>query len=78
MSLRALARIVGVTDGHLSRILRRVDYKTPSADLTRRVAVALELPPDYFPEFREGFVVERVRSDPALRDKMYKQLQRQR
>jgi transcriptional regulator with XRE-family HTH domain len=78
MSLRALARATGVTDAHLSRVLRQVRHKTPSADLTRRVAVALGLPPDYFPEFREGFVIERVRKDAKLRDRLYGELSRRR
>ena len=78
MSLRALAREVGVTDAHLSRVLRRVEYKTPSADLARRVAVALGLPPDYFPEFREGFVIDWIRSDRALRDELYDRLRKRR
>jgi hypothetical protein len=36
LSIRALAREVGVTDGHLSRVLRRVNYKTPGPELARR------------------------------------------
>jgi transcriptional regulator with XRE-family HTH domain len=74
LSIRALARRVGVTDADLSRVLREVSYKTPSADLARRVAVALDLPPDYFPEYREGVVVERVRRDAKLRDRLYDDL----
>ena len=73
LSVRALARRAGVTDSHLSRVLRRVSYKTPSGDLARRVAVALDLPADYFPEFREAAVIERIRSDPKLRDALYDQ-----
>jgi transcriptional regulator with XRE-family HTH domain len=53
-SIRELARRAGVTDVHLSRVLRRANYKTPSAELARRVAVALELPDDYFLEFGRG------------------------
>jgi transcriptional regulator with XRE-family HTH domain len=77
-SIRELARRADVTDSHLSRVLRRANYKTPSADLARRVAVAFGLPVDYFPEFREAFVLERVRRDPDLRDRLYKQLRRRR
>ncbi len=71
LSIRALAREVGVTDGHLSRVLRRVNYKTPGPELARRVAVALGLPPDYFPEYRKGFVLERIRTDAVLCDELY-------
>jgi transcriptional regulator with XRE-family HTH domain len=73
LSIRALARAAGVTDAHLSRVLRRVNYKTASTDLARRVALALDLPVDYFPEFREGVVIDRVKHDPKLRDRLYKQ-----
>lgn len=76
MSLRALAREIGVSDSHLSRVLRRSDYKTPSRDLMRRVSAALTLPADYFPEARESEVIERIKSDPKLRDKIYDQLRR--
>jgi hypothetical protein len=51
-----------------------VNYKTASADLARRVAIALDVPEDYFPEFREAFVIERIRRDPRLREKLYKEL----
>ena len=74
MSLRALARAAGVDHGHLSRVLRREAYKTPSAELTGRVAEALALPRDYFPEFREAFVVRRVQEDEALREGLYRRL----
>ncbi len=53
-----------------------MNYKTPSAELARRVAVALGLPEDYFPEFREAFVLERVRSDPRLREQLYKRFRK--
>lgn len=74
MSIRALAREIGINDSHLSRVLRRADYKTPSPELTSKVAIALGLPPDYFAEFRESFVVDRIRSDPALRNQLYARL----
>ena len=76
MSLRALAATIDVSDSHLSRVLRRADYKTPSPDLTRRVALSLGLPPDYFPEFREAYVVEQVRRDSKLRNDLYSRLTR--
>lgn len=74
MSVRALAREAGVSQPHLSRVLRRADYKTPSLELCRAVAKALELPEDYFPEFREAAVARELAADPQLRDRLYKQL----
>jgi len=74
LSIRALAREVGVTDGHLSRVMRRVNYKTAGPELARRVATALGLPADYFPEYRKGFVLERLRTDAVLCDELYARL----
>jgi hypothetical protein len=58
--------------------LRRADYKRASPELTRRIAVALGLPADYFAEFREAFVLERIKADPKLRNELYAQLTRRR
>ena len=74
LSIRALARLVGVTDAHLSRVLRHANYKTVSADLARRTAIALDLPDEYFAEAREGAVFDLIRNDPRLRDQLYDQL----
>lgn len=71
LSLRSLGERVGVTGAHLSRVVRGVNYKSVSGDLAGRVALALDLPRDYFPEYREGVVVERVRRDSAYRDRLY-------
>lgn len=78
MSIRALARKVGVTDSHLSRALRGVNYKRASPELVRRVSEALGLPPDYFPEVREAVVVAAVREDRKLRNELYDRLSRRR
>ena len=76
LSLRALAREADVSQPHLSRLLRGVGYRsTPSADLARRVAIALDLPPDYFREYREGIVVVEVRKNVCLREEIYNRLQ---
>jgi hypothetical protein len=51
-----------------------VDYKTPSGELVRRIAVALDLPYDYFPEYRASVVFEKISADGALRDELYERL----
>jgi len=71
ISLRTLATAAHVDPGHLSRVLRSKRYKTPSGDLARRVAVALDLPEDFFPEYREALVIGRIRDNPDLRDRLY-------
>jgi len=74
LSLREFARQIAVSSSYLSRSLRGVDYKRPGGDLAARAASALGLPEDYFPEFREAYVLERVRSDAELRDAIYAKL----
>lgn len=74
ISLRAVAAKAGTTDPHLSRVLRGVDYKTASGDLAGRIALALRLPQDYFPEYREALVVSKIKNDNRLRDRLYDEL----
>lgn len=74
LSIRAIALSAGVSHSHLGRVLRQSDYKTPSVELCRRLARALDLPDDYWPEYRERVVIDRVRSDPALREELYDRL----
>jgi transcriptional regulator with XRE-family HTH domain len=71
MSLRTLAEMLELNPSHLSRGLRQVDYKRLSPQLIRRVGELFELPEGYFPEERELFVIERIRADPGLRDRLY-------
>lgn len=73
-SLRRLAREAGIDPSHLSRVLRQSSYKTPSGELTGKVAEALGLPKDYFPEYRQAVVLERVQADAELRDRLYSEL----
>lgn len=74
LTLRALAEAIEFSPSHLSRALRGIDYKSPGPRLVRAVAMALELPEDYFPEAREGEVIAQVKANPALRDRIYDEL----
>ena len=76
ISIRALSRDADVDPAHLSRVLRGAGGKTASSDLVQRVTAALDLPADYFPEMREAEVIDRVRSDARLRDRVYDSLSR--
>lgn len=76
MSIRALARIVGVTDAHLSRVLRHADYKRASGALAVRTAVAFGLSEAYFPEAREDAVIAAIKQSARLRDDLFDDLQR--
>lgn len=74
MSIRQLAAFVVVDPSHLSRILRKEDYKSVSPLLASRVARALGLDWAYFVETREGVVVDKVSGDPKLRDRLFDEL----
>ena len=76
LSIRSVARSAEVDPAHLSRVLRGDRGKVISPDLAGRVAVALGLPEDYFPEWREASIVERLRKDPEFRDRVYEQARR--
>ena len=77
LSLRALAELAGVSHSYLSRLLRQVDYKkNPSLRVTAAVAEALGKPPDYFGEYREAYIIQRIQGSPRLRDRMYDSLQK--
>jgi hypothetical protein len=76
LSIRALGRMVGVGGDHLSRVLRGDRGQSATGRLTSRVALALSLPDDYFPEARIDFIIERINSDPVERDSIYDQLRR--
>lgn len=74
LSQRKLAQLIDVNPSHLSRALRGADRARPSVALIRRVARALDLPAGYFPELREAALIEALKRDPSLRDKLYRQL----
>jgi transcriptional regulator with XRE-family HTH domain len=74
LSLRALAKAVGVGDDHLSRVLRGARSKRVTGELASRVAVALGLPDDYFPETRQQFIATNITRHPVLLDRVYDEL----
>ena len=71
LSTNRLASEVGVSQSHLSRVLRGADAKSVNGELAERVAVALGLPADWFPEAREARLIELIRADGKLRDQLY-------
>lgn len=74
LSQRALAQRANISPAHLGKILRGAQYKTASGSLAGKVAVALGLPPDYWPEYREALVVQSIKADAQLRDDLYQRL----
>jgi transcriptional regulator with XRE-family HTH domain len=77
LSLRALAERAGVSHPYLSRLLRQADYKkNPSLRVAAAVAAALGKPRDYFGEYREAYIIQRIQGAPRLRDRMYDSLRK--
>lgn len=70
LSLRAFAGEAGVSQAHFSRLIK--GEKTASADLARRLALALRLSEHFFPEYREALVIEPVRADAKRRERLYR------
>jgi transcriptional regulator with XRE-family HTH domain len=69
VSLRQVARAADVDHAHLVRLVK--ERRSPSADLSERLAEALAVSPDYFVEYREALAIAAVKTDPALRDRIY-------
>jgi transcriptional regulator with XRE-family HTH domain len=72
-SQRDLARAVDVDPAHICRLLRP-GARSVSPELLVRVAEALGVPPEHFAEYREWRVVEAVRQDAALRERLFRSL----
>jgi transcriptional regulator with XRE-family HTH domain len=73
-SLRTWARRLGISPSHLSRLLRGLEDKHASPELLARICQAFDLPPDFLPEFREAAVVDAIKKDAALRDRIFRRL----
>jgi transcriptional regulator with XRE-family HTH domain len=73
-SMRRLAVEAGVERAYLWKVIRRRGYKTPSTRMAEAVALALGLPVDYFPEYREGVVIDHIKRDAQARDEAFDRL----
>ncbi|MGE0028055.1 MAG: helix-turn-helix domain-containing protein [Thermoleophilia bacterium] len=71
MSLRELARQVGVDVAHLSRVASASQGREISGQLAGRVADALSLPNDFFVETRQASVLQAIRADREFLDRVY-------
>jgi transcriptional regulator with XRE-family HTH domain len=76
LTLSGVASRAGVHRAHLWRIVHGEDRnrKPASPELCRRIAQVLDLPEDYFPEAREDAVMNAMRENPDLRDRIYDSL----
>jgi transcriptional regulator with XRE-family HTH domain len=76
MSQRALARSIGINQSHISRVLAESPKLPPSRQLCGQIAEALDLPPDYFVEYREAAAIEAIKNDADLRERIYSGVKR--
>jgi transcriptional regulator with XRE-family HTH domain len=74
LTTNRLAGMVGVSQSHLSRVLTGARRKTVSGELAARIAIALQLPEDWFPETRQQRLLERLKADAELRDRLYDEM----
>ena len=74
MSSRALGRAINIDQAHISRVMNGL--MPASRELAARVAKHFGLPIDHFPDYREAAAIEAIRDDPALRDRVYRNLKR--
>jgi transcriptional regulator with XRE-family HTH domain len=77
-SLRWLAKQLDVSPPFLSRAARRVAGKVPSLDLLARIADCLGVEEEWFSDVREARVIDAIRADPMLRDRLFRELEKRR
>jgi transcriptional regulator with XRE-family HTH domain len=74
-SQRDLSAAVGVDPAHISRLLQRGSRLRATPQLMTRVARAFGVDPEFFVEYREWCVLEEVRRNPTLRERLFGMLQ---
>ena len=72
MSHRQFAAAIELPQSYLSLVLN--GKRSPSQKLLERSARVLELPDDYFPEYREHVAIDAIKRDGRLRDRIYDSL----
>lgn len=74
ISLRGLSKRVGISPGHISRVMRGEKPLTP--DILKRMSDALGVTPEYFVEGRRAVVQEAIVNDDRLMERIYLRLPR--
>jgi plasmid maintenance system antidote protein VapI len=72
---RDVSAAVGVDPAHISRLLKRGSRLRATPQLMTRVARAFDVDPEFFVEYREWCVLEEVRRNPSLRERLFGMLQ---
>jgi len=73
VTYRGLAGKTGLSAGYLNHLVHG-NRPVPSTDVVKKLADALGVEPEHFVEYRLRVINERLRKQPAMIDRLYKQL----
>ena len=73
VTYRALAAKTGLSAGYLNHLVHG-NRPVPSTDVVKKLADALGVEPEHFVEYRLRVINERLQKQPAMIDRLYKQL----
>ena len=73
ISYRALAERTGLSAGYLNHLVHG-NRPVPANPVIERIAVALQVPPERFREYRLRVVTERLAELPELVDRLYRDI----
>ncbi len=73
LTYRGLAAKTNLSAGYLNHLVHG-NRPVPSKDVVERLARALAVEPDHFREYRLRVITDRLETQPALIDRLYKRL----
>jgi len=73
VTYRGLAGKTGLSAGYLNHLVHG-NRPVPSTDVVKKLADALGVEPEHFVEYRLRVINERLQKQPAMIDRLYKQL----
>ena len=73
VTYRGLAGKTGLSAGYLNHLVHG-NRPVPSTDVVKKLADALGVEPEHFVEYRLRVINERLQRQPAMIDRLYKQL----
>ena len=75
VTYRALAAKTGLSAGYLNHLVHG-NRPVPSNDVVQTLAVALDVEPAHFREYRLRMITERLEDMPEMVDRLYRRLAR--
>jgi transcriptional regulator with XRE-family HTH domain len=74
VTYRALAAKTGLSAGYLNHLVHG-NRPVPSNEVVEQLAVALDVEPDHFREYRVRVITERLEAMPEMIDRLYRRLE---